>query len=84
MTPISPHTLSNRAVVFSSDMVLQADIDADQEACVSMDGQLCEIPTPFPLVIRASDKTLPLLHPIGHSYFHILRSKLEWGEDTGE
>jgi len=82
MTPICPHTLSNRSVIFSGNVVLQADIATGQEACVSTDGRLCDSSTPFPLVIRTSDKSLPLLHPIGHSYFHILRSKLKWGEDV--
>ena len=84
MTPICPHTLSNRSLIFSGDVVLQTDIAPGQEACVSTDGRLCETGTQFPLKICTSDITLPLLQPMGHSYFHILRSKLEWGEDIEE
>ena len=85
MTPICPHTLSNRAVIFARETRLRIySLDPANGPAVSRDGQRCfEKGEVFPLEIALDRRTLPLLKPPGHSYFEILRSKLKWGEEPG-
>jgi NAD+ kinase len=83
MTPICPHTLSNRAVIFAREAHLRVhNLDAGCLPSVTCDGDPRfadgEV---FPLALDLDHRTLPLLKPPGHSHFEILRSKLKWGEE---
>jgi NAD+ kinase len=31
------------------------------------------------IMVERADKTVPLLHPLGHSHYDMLRKKLHWG-----
>jgi NAD+ kinase len=83
MTPICPHTLSNRAVIFSRDTQLRVHgLECDHLPAVTCDGEpRFEDGTVFPLDLSLDQSTLPLLQPPGHSHFKILRGKLKWGEE---
>ena len=82
MTPISPHTLSNRSVVFSSKEKLTVDtIQATTLPQVSLDGRypLQQFSQDsFPLEISVSEKTFTLIHQVNYEHFAIVRSKLKW------
>ena len=81
MTPISPHTLTSRPLVFPSGIGLRIEIDGDSpNPHVSADGRdaFSECPH-FPLEIFVSEKTFPLIEAAGHSHFRVLRNKLKWG-----
>jgi NAD+ kinase len=86
MTPICPHTLSNRAVIFSRETRLQVRGLADAtRPAVARDGQpVFDGGAVLPLEITLDTRTLPLLQPPGHSHFEILRTKLKWGEEPDE
>ena len=83
MTPICPHTLSNRAVIFAREAQLRVvGLESDHLPSVTCDGeQSFTGGTVFPLAVSVDDQTLPLLQPLGHSHFKILRGKLKWGEE---
>ncbi len=83
LTPICPHTLTNRSVIFAEDTRLEVrGLDEDTHPVVSCDGQPCfqggEV---WPLEVTLDERTLALLQPPGHSHFAILRDKLRWGEE---
>lgn len=85
MTPICPHTLSNRSVVFTQGSVLRVKALESALAQVTLDGaQRFEDGDVFPLKVYISRRELPLLLPPDHSYFSILRQKLGWGGEPGE
>lgn len=84
LTPIAPHTLTNRPVVIAGTEVVEvrAEVDgATEDIFVTYDGQ-----AGYPLKIgdiirvRKSDRTLLLVRAPSRGYFEMLREKLKWGE----
>ncbi len=84
VTPICPHTLSNRAVIFSGETRLEVrGLEPATQPAVTRDGQACfEGGKILPLEVSLDKRTLALLQPPGHSHFAILRDKLKWGESS--
>jgi NAD+ kinase len=82
MTPICPHTLTSRSVVFDGNAHLRiqrAPSDATSLS-VATDGRELHGDAPrFPLNLRVSEKTFPLLQEQDHSHFKVLRNRLKWG-----
>lgn len=80
MTPICPHTLTNRSVLFGQDSCLKIDsLSPHDEPTVFFDGQQKLSGSGiFPLSIQLSQRTLPLILPHDYSYFQVLRTKLKW------
>lgn len=82
MTPICPHTLSNRSVVLPGGTRL--DVAWDQSAAhpkVKIDGYLTLRPTDngdSPITISPAPKQLSLLQSLDHSHFAVVRNKLNW------
>ena len=81
VTPVSPHTLTNRPLVVPDNSVVQAVIKTpDEEILLSLDGQYG-----FHLLyndvveIKKADFTTKLLIPHDRDYFYMLREKLQWG-----
>jgi NAD+ kinase len=84
ITPIAPHTLTNRPVVIPGSEVIEirphVDIGID-EIFVTYDGQ-----TGYPLQrgdvvrVRKSEWRLRLVKAPARTYFEVLREKLKWGE----
>jgi len=85
LTPICPHTLSNRAVIFSGSTRLEVrGLDEEVQPAVTRDGQECFVGGKIlPLEISLEERTLALLQPPGHSHFALLRDKLRWGNEGG-
>ncbi len=80
LTPICPHTLSNRSVIVSLQSILKVKVLSEKvDVILTADGQ-----TTSPLIagetvsIRKSDKAIRLLHLAGSSFFETLRRKLNW------
>ena len=79
MTPICPHTLTNRSVIFPASSVIRIEKeDMECPLVVSVDGLDPLSGGLFPLVVRIAAKRLPILRPPGLSHFDILRAKLKW------
>ncbi len=82
MTPICPHTLSNRSVIFSENVSIRIEAEGEVAPDLNFDGRILPASDGFPLHIGISDKRLQLLQPFDYSYFYILRNKLQWGGET--
>ncbi|MBY5921843.1 NAD(+) kinase [Ferrimonas balearica] len=83
LVPMFPHTLSGRPIVVDGDsevkLIASPDMK-DRPLEVSCDGHITLSALPGDeIVIRKADHALRLIHPKGHSYFQVLRSKLGWG-----
>jgi NAD+ kinase len=82
ITPICPHTLSDRPVVVPDTSLIELRVaDNSDSVFLTLDGQ-----TGVPMAVgdrvkigRAAER-LKLIQPPNKSYFEILRSKLKWGE----
>jgi NAD+ kinase len=83
ITPIAPHTLSNRPIVIPAarDVRVVPAGTAGDEVHVTFDGQ-----SGFPLgpadavVIAKAARPLRLVRASARSYFDVLRQKLKWNE----
>jgi NAD+ kinase len=82
ITPICPHTLSDRPVVVRDSSLIEVHLAGDTESVfLTLDGQT-GIPMQAADVVRMrrAAERLRLIQPAQKSYFEILRSKLKWGE----
>jgi NAD+ kinase len=85
LTPIAPHTLTNRPVVIpaSSDVHVRPIMEKQDEVFVTFDGQ-----AGFPLQahdlvsVRRAPNALRIVKSAKRSYFELLREKLKWGGDN--
>ena len=84
LAPISPHSLTMRPLVLSSEqeIVIKAD-SPHNEIQISCDGQrVYHFPPPLEIKIVKSAKPLKLIHTSVTTYFETLRNKLFWGIDV--
>ena len=82
ITPICSHTLTNRAMVLPGDSIIKVILRSPTERVyLTMDGQVgfSVMQNDVIEVSKAPFKTR-LLIPCDRDYFHILRTKLKWGE----
>ncbi len=80
MTPICPHTLSNRSIIFRRDVKLRVVNRSDaSRLLVAMDGQrnliTCEN---SPIEISVAKNELLLAQRLDYSHFSVMRAKLRW------
>lgn len=80
MTPICPHTLSNRSIIFRHDVRLRVySRGENSKLLVAMDGQrnlvVCE---GSPVEISVSALKLQLAQRVDYSHFSVVRTKLRW------
>ena len=80
ITPICPHTLSNRSVIVSSSAIVQVKVISEKvETTATADGQVqADLEVGDVITIRRSQRVAQLLHPGGSSFFDTLRRKLHW------
>lgn len=84
LVPICPHTLSNRPVVVSSESTVEILMHGDSDSRVHFDSHShCDLRDGDRVVVRRGADPVRLLHPAGHSYYHMLREKLHWSETPG-
>ncbi len=82
ITPICPHTLTNRPLVVSDEVEIKITLLAgDGDVFATLDGQL-GFPIKAKDVIRVvkSKDTVSLIRARDRNYFELLRRKLKWGE----
>jgi NAD+ kinase len=82
ITPICPHTLTDRPVVVRDSSHIEVKLIGNSESVfLTLDGQK-GIPMQSEDCIRIarSPECLKLIQPPKKSYFEILRNKLKWGE----
>jgi NAD+ kinase len=80
MTPICPHTLSNRSIIFRQGIRLKVcNRSPNTSLLVAMDGQRnLKVGVDSPILISISRHTLPLVQRPGYSHFAVMRTKLQW------
>ena len=80
LTPICPHTLSNRSVIVSLSSKLEVKVLNDIPATIlTADGQVqLELGGGVVVSLRRSRASVRLLQLEGHSFFGTLRAKLRW------
>jgi len=81
VTPICPHTLTNRPIILPDGVEVRARLKSEEEKVIlTIDGQVG-----FPLeyddevTIKKSSHTVNLIKSSSRGYFEILRTKLKWG-----
>jgi NAD+ kinase len=85
LVPVCPHTLSDRPIVVGGSSVIELEMSDrfESRAQVVCDGiVLCDLEPGVRLRIERAEVSSILLHPPGHDYYRILRSKLHWGRGT--
>ena len=83
LTPIAPHTLTNRPVVIpaTSAIRVQPNMESRDGVFVTFDGQSgFQLEAGDEVTVRRADSSLRLIRPSTRSYFEVLRTKLKWGE----
>ena len=80
ITPICPHTLTNRSVIVGLDSKISVKVLSEKvETTVSADGQVqIELAAGDVINIRRSRRSVRLLHLAGSSFFDTVRRKLHW------
>lgn len=85
VTPICPHTLTNRPIALSLDSVIDIRLESvSEEVFLTLDGQ-----QGFPLTTRDLVRIQRCPDPVhlitepSRSYFQVLHRKLKWGERGG-
>jgi NAD+ kinase len=82
VTPICPHTLTNRPIILPENTTIRAILlSRDERVVLTLDGQIG-----FPLeygdevTVKQSSHIVNLIKSSSKGYFEILRTKLKWGE----
>jgi NAD+ kinase len=82
VTPICPHTLTNRPLVIPDFVTIEVKFKAgDGTVFLTLDGQVgIELVPGDDIRVRKAAEKLLLVRPAKKTYFQILRNKLKWGE----
>jgi NAD+ kinase len=80
LTPISPHSLTQRPVVLPGHFTIEMKT-SDASALVVVDGQdMYDFGSGDVIRIRLSSKSAQLIHRNEFNYFEVLKEKLSWGK----
>jgi len=82
ITPVSPHTLTNRPIVVADTGEVQITVKKDvEDVLVTLDGQkgIC-CNGNSEIVVKRSHRVLKLIHPQDVTFFDILEDKLSFGK----
>jgi len=80
LTPISPHSLSQRPVVLPGEFPIEMKTP-EEKALIIIDGQdMHELKKGKSVHIKLSSKKVKLIHKNEFNYFETLKEKLGWGE----
>ncbi|MCB4792153.1 MAG: NAD(+)/NADH kinase [Elusimicrobia bacterium] len=84
LTPICPHTLTQRPLIISSKYTINLSMDPknkQSESIVSIDGQInYELGINDLIFIKEAKNPLKLIVNPNSKYLKVLRTKLKWGE----
>jgi NAD+ kinase len=80
LTPICPHTISNRPLVLSPSHLIQVEYLSEFNPIeVRADGlEAFPMPSKSKVTIKRSSKTFKIVNLHRHEYFKTLRTKLNW------
>lgn len=83
ITPICPHTLTNRPIVIADDSVVAITVNSldDEDIYLTLDGQVgLELRSGDRIHVSRANHTAKLVMSEERDYFAVLRAKLKWGE----
>ena len=82
LVPVCPHTLSNRPIVISSDCTIEIIVHGADDPHAHFDSHShFDLREGDRIVVRRYPHAISLLHPLGHSYYGMLREKLNWNRE---
>ncbi len=81
VSPICPHTLASRTILFSEKETLKVTVELDsREAGLTIDGQVAfHLKSGSSVLIRKASHSVNLIKFRDRSFYEILRTKLHWG-----
>ena len=82
VTPICPHTLTLRPIVFPDDQILEISFpeDGEKDMALAVDGQVNEyLESTAKVVIQKAPYKINMVNFMDSIYFNTLRTKLGWG-----
>lgn len=86
LVPMNPHTLSSRPIVVNGNSQIRINV-CESNALnphVTCDGQTHVVTQSGDYVdVVKSKRVLKLIHPVGHNFYEICRSKLGWAKQGG-
>jgi NAD+ kinase len=81
LTPIAPHTLSNRPIVIPGAERIEVTLLDDQDVMLTMDGQVgVPLRARDTVEVQQAATRIRLLRFPNKDFFSVLRTKLKWGE----
>jgi len=83
ITPICPHTLTNRPIVIDDGSVVDITVSSldDEDIYLTLDGQVgLELHSGDRIRVSRANHTARLVMSEERDYFAVLRTKLKWGE----
>lgn len=83
ITPICPHTLTNRPIVISdqSNICITVTSSFDEKVYLTLDGQVgFKLKELDSVEVRRTIQSTSLIQSNTRDYFEVLRTKLKWGE----
>lgn len=85
LTPICPHTLSNRPLVVPADRRIELRVASGPKGvALTVDGQVFEpLETGDVVTVARSTRRFDLVRSLNYDYFTTLREKLGWGGHLG-
>jgi len=80
LTPICPHTLSNRSIIFRAGVKLVVrNLNPNSTLLITVDGQRdYRVANGRPISITLATERLPLVQRRDYAHFSVVRSKLNW------
>jgi NAD+ kinase len=82
MTPICPHTLTNRPIVIPDTSVISITLQSENEdVFLTLDGQVgFALRYRDIVLVKKADHMISVIRSPQKNYFEVLRTKLKWGE----
>ncbi len=82
ITPICPHSLTNRPIVICSDSEIEISLNKmHTDIFITFDGQKgYKFSSQHLLKVKKSERKALLINPKLKNYFEVLKEKLKWGE----
>lgn len=81
VTPICPHTLTNRPLVFPPESEIRIVLTSGEDVMLTVDGQQgVELAEGDEIVCTSSRRRIELIKPHNKSFFDVLREKLMWAQ----
>jgi NAD+ kinase len=82
LVPVCPHTLSNRPIVIGSDSTVEIVVLSADDPRAHFDSHShIELHEGDRICVKRYSHDISLLHPVGHSYYAMLRQKLKWNRE---